>query len=162
MIEATRSEAAALRVVITKSERRLVLLRGEEVVMTVPIVLGREPVGQKGREGDGRTPEGEFFIFARNPESKYHRSLAISYPDPSAVERAYREGAIDDGEYREARDAIARGEVPRQNTAMGGEIYIHGGGIDGDWTQGCIAIADDAIEELFEAAEVGIRVTIKP
>ena len=91
------------RVVIHKSRREMLLLAGESVVRTYRVALGREPVGHKQQEGDGRTPEGQYTIDRRNPRSKYHLSLHISYPGAADTERAR-----------------ARGVDP------GGDIMIHG------------------------------------
>src|ERR1019366_582690 len=75
-------------VVVSKQKREMVLLRGESVLRTYRIALGREPVGAKREEGDGRTPEGRYTIDYRNDKSKYHLSLHISYPDAADVARA--------------------------------------------------------------------------
>ena len=83
-------------VVVSKKRREMVLLRGESVLRTYRIALGREPVGPKRQEGDGRTPEGRYIIDRRNAKSKYHLSLHISYPDAADVARA-REAGVDPG-----------------------------------------------------------------
>ena len=80
--------------VVSKKRREMVLLRGENVLRTYRIALGREPVGPKRQEGDGRTPEGRYVIDRRNAKSKYHLSLHISYPDAADVARA-REAGVD-------------------------------------------------------------------
>ena len=81
---------------VSKKKREMVLLRGESVLRTYRIALGREPVGPKRQEGDGRTPEGRYTIDWRNAKSKYHLSLHISYPDAADVARA-REAGVDPG-----------------------------------------------------------------
>jgi murein L,D-transpeptidase YafK len=83
-------------VVVSKKKREMALLRGESVLRTYRIALGREPVGAKRAEGDGRTPEGRYTIDWRNARSKYHLSLHISYPDAADVARA-REAGVDAG-----------------------------------------------------------------
>src|SRR5690349_6514527 len=79
-------------IVVNKSRRELLLLREGQVIQCYRIALGREPVGPKEREGDGKTPEGTYTISGRNPKSKYHLSLRISYPGPEDSERAQRAG----------------------------------------------------------------------
>src|SRR5664279_5138729 len=83
-------------VVVSKKKREMTLLRGESVLRTYRIGLGRAPEGPKRQEGDGRTPEGRYTIDWRNARSKYHLSLHISYPNPADVERAKAAG-VDPG-----------------------------------------------------------------
>ena len=132
------------RVVVHKGRREMLLLAGESVVRRYCIALGREPVGHKEREGDGRTPEGRYVIDRRNPKSAYHLSLHISYPSEQDRERA-RAAAVDPG----------------------GDIMIHGlpngGGVrEGDWTQGCIAVTNAEIEEIWDLVADGTPVEIGP
>src|SRR4051812_24972605 len=84
------------RVVINKARREMLLLSGESVVRSYRVALGRDPIGHKQQEGDGRTPEGRYTIDRRNPNSKYHLALHVSYPDASDVERA-RVAGVDPG-----------------------------------------------------------------
>ena len=127
---------------VSKKKREMTLLRGESVLRTYRIALGREPVGPKRREGDGRTPEGRYTIDRRNARSKYHLSLHISYPDAADVARA-REAGVD----------------------AGGDIMIHGqrDGVvrmEGDWTQGCIAVTDEEMDEIWGLVGEGTAVWI--
>jgi murein L,D-transpeptidase YafK len=149
-------------IVIRKSERVLQLFDGNHPVRTFPIVLGSTPVGDKRAEGDGRTPEGEFYIFTKNPDSRYHLSLGISYPAVDDAERGLREKLITEREYNEIVAAIAEKRMPPQKTRLGGEIYIHGGGTEGDWTDGCVALTNEMMTELYVSISVGTRVEIKP
>ncbi len=134
-------------IVIDKSDRTLTLLRG-----TVPakiyrdIRLGDAPVGHKQFEGDEKTPEGRYTINGRNAGSRYHLSLRISYPN--ATDRAF---------------AI------RQGRRAGGDIFIHGQPngypltrIPYDWTDGCIALSNAEIEEVWKLVRNGTPVTIRP
>jgi murein L,D-transpeptidase YafK len=129
-------------VVVSKKRREMVLLRGENVLRTYRIALGREPVGPKRQEGDGRTPEGRYIIDRRNAKSKYHLSLHVSYPDAADVARA-REAGVDPG----------------------GDIMIHGlkDGVrrDGDWTQGCIAVTDEEMDEIWGLVGEGTAIWIE-
>ena len=156
------SERGDRSVVIRKSDRRLELYRGDTIIESYSIALGPSPTGQKEREGDGRTPEGEFFVFAKNPKSRHHVSLAISYPDLAAVERGFENGVIDENTRNEALyDLEERDWIP-QETPLGGKIYIHGGGCSSDWTDGCIALKDNEMQAVYDAAFVGMKISILP
>ena len=134
-------------VVVDKSDRTLALYAaGEPVRIYRGLQLGDAPEGHKRFEGDERTPEGRYTIDARNPASAYHLSLHISYP--SAADRAY------------ARN---------RERSPGGAIFIHGqpnwlpaGRLPGDWTDGCIALADAEIEELWRLIPDGTPIEIRP
>ena len=149
-------------VVIRKSPRQLDVFRNGLLAGTYDIALGSNPDGQKECEGDGRTPEGEYFIFAKNPKSRHHLSLAISYPDRNAVEAGFASGIIDQNTRNQIiYDFEERNWIP-QETALGGRIYIHGGGCDSDWTDGCIALADNDMQELYDLVSIGTKVKILP
>ena len=152
----------APRIVISKSRRRLELYDGESLLRVHRVSLGRQPVGNKSREGDCATPEGTYYICTRNPQSRYHRFLGISYPNAGDAEWGLSQGLISKAEYDSIRLAHQQGRRPPWNTPLGGEIGIHGGGTGRDWTLGCIALTDDAIEELFEAVPSGTLVVIQP
>jgi len=115
-----RSDIAELNdpgIVVKKGERRLELYDGDEFIKAFTIVLGSAPDGDKNVEGDGRTPVGDFYIFTKNPESKFHLSLGISYPDGRAAERGLGSGLIDEAEYDAIRQAIAERSMPPQRSA---------------------------------------------
>lgn len=153
---------AAPRIVIEKAERRLAVFDGDSVVAEFSIGLGFAPDCDKAIEGDGRTPEGDFYIFTKNPESRFFLSLGISYPNQEDADRGLAEGLITEEEHRAIADAIDEKRTPPQKTKLGGEIYIHGGGDESDWTEGCIALKNNEMQALFEAIPVGTPVTIKP
>ncbi len=150
------------RLLIRKKARRLQIFDGETLLKTYKIVLGFAPAGNKEIEGDGRTPEGEFYVCARNPQSKFHLSLNLSYPNCAAAERGRREKLISAEEYELILAAHREKSRPPQKTRLGGEIYIHGGGIENDWTEGCVALENREMSELFEAIPVGAPVRIEP
>lgn len=141
--------ARADRVIVEKSARTLRLMRGDVVLKTYRVSLGGAPVGHKQREGDQRTPEGEYRVDYRNPTSSFHLALHVSYPSPADTERALRAG------------------VP-----PGGDIMIHGApngfGWIGrlhrfrDWTAGCVAVTDREIEEIWNAVPDGTPVSLRP
>jgi murein L,D-transpeptidase YafK len=133
------------RIVVKKGERKLYLMRGDEPFRTYKIALGYQPVGHKQRKGDGRTPEGIYYLDWRNERSGYRKALHISYPNSQDRLRAFHKG--DD---------------------PGGMIMIHGQPTGrgehrtGDWTFGCIAVSDLAIDEIWSYTSVGTRVEILP
>lgn len=143
------ANTTADRIVIMKSKRTMELRRGDEILKMYRIALGGTPVGPKQREGDHKTPEGIYRIDTKNAWSHYHLSLHISYP--SAVDR---------------QRAQAMGVSP------GGDIMIHGlppgyGWLGAshrqvDWTDGCIAVSNTEIEEIWKLVPVGTTVEIKP
>jgi murein L,D-transpeptidase YafK len=142
-------QMAASYILVDKSDREMTLYRHGQELRRFDISLGANPVGHKRYEGDRRTPEGVYIIDARNPNSSFHLSLRISYPNR-----------------RVAESARALGLNP------GGQIMIHGMPNDPrsptpakftfDWTDGCIAVADDEMEEIWNLVEVGTVIEIKP
>ena len=150
------------KIVVLKSKRRLHLFDGDRLVRSYRIALGRDPVGQKTCEGDGRTPEGRFRVVTRNRQSKYHRFLGLDYPNAEAVDWGLRQGLVTEGEARSIRDALASGRCPGWTTALGGAIGIHGHGASTDWTAGCVALEDQYAEQLFGVMRIGDEVEILP
>ena len=134
---------AVTLVEVHKAERKLYLLHGTRVLKTYDIALGFAPQGHKQFEGDGKTPEGVYFISHRNPDSQYHLSLGISYPNPNDVQFAQLAGK-----------------------PAGGEIFIHGaanGKPDRrDWTAGCIAVTDKEIERIYAMVDPGTPINLLP
>lgn len=150
------------RLIITKSKRILEVFDGDTKIRSYKMVLGFDPKGDKEIEGDGRTPEGDFYVFTKNPASRFHLSLGVSYPGKEDAERGLKVGLISQTEHDEIVAAIAEQRMPLQKTKLGGEIYIHGGGTTSDWTDGCIAPDNDQMTKLFNAIPVGAKVTINP
>ncbi len=137
------------RILVLKKQRQLQLLRGDTVLKSYPIALGSHPVGPKRRRGDGRTPEGVYTIDGRTRHTAYRLALHISYPNTKDRERARAAHAF-----------------------PGGNILIHGmparfGRTDPvrflkNWTNGCIAVGNIAIEEIWDAVDDGIPIEIRP
>lgn len=138
------------------------MYKGENLIKTFAIALGFAPDGGKQVEGDGRTPEGSFYVFTKNPESMFHLSLGLSYPSIEDAERGIKENLISRDEADVIKKAINEKGRPLQKTKLGGEIYIHGGGTEGDWTDGCVALKNEEIAELFQLIPVGAVVEIRP
>lgn len=137
------------RVVVLKKERTLQLLRQGKVIRSYKVALGGDPVGPKARQGDHKTPEGVYVLDSRNLHSQFHKSIHISYP--SAQERA-----------------AAR----RKGVSPGGDVFVHGlpngyGWVGAshrlkDWTDGCIAVTNEEIDEIWLAVADGTPIEIRP
>ncbi|MDP2233324.1 MAG: L,D-transpeptidase family protein [Actinomycetota bacterium] len=147
---------------IDKSLRMLTVFSEARPVKHYQVSLGTEPAGDKEAEGDGRTPEGEFYVCTKNSASQYHRSIGLSYPNAEDAERGLASKMISKREHRTIIEAMRHLKQPPWNTALGGEIMIHGGGTRADWTAGCIAISDKDAEELYNALPLGTSVLIEP
>lgn len=145
-----------------KADRLLELWIDGALEHACPIGLGFEPVGHKEREGDGKTPEGEYFICVRNDRSGYHLSLGISYPGAQDAGRALSQKMITQDEHDAILAAAALGKRPPWDTPLGGGIMVHGNGGGSDWTAGCIAVDDGDMDILFDRIPLGTRVEIHP
>jgi len=142
-------QSSADRIIIVKSTRTMTLMREGKVMKSYKVALGTQPVGAKERVGDHKTPEGEYFIDAKKTKSEFHRALHISYPN--------------------AADRLHAREL---GVSPGGDIEIHGlgdkyGWIGSarrrfDWTDGCIAVTNEEIDEICLLVRVGTPVEIKP
>ena len=131
------------QIVVWKSKRRLVLFKDKAPIKSYQIRLGFDPVGPKRKEGDGKTPEGNYRITHKNPNSAFHKSLGISYPNKSDLLFAKKNG-----------------------TRPGNNIFIHGGPksffkhLLFDWTEGCIALTDSEINEIYDRVPVNTPIHI--
>ena len=150
------------RVVVEKGARRLRLYVGGELVRVRRVVLGFEPAGDKVKQGDGRTPEGDYLVCMKNEKSRFYLSLGLTYPNEEDAERGLRDGLITKATAASIVRAVRAGRCPAWNTALGGEIFIHGGGTASDWTLGCVALENPEIKELFDIIPTGTPVRIQP
>jgi murein L,D-transpeptidase YafK len=147
--ETAPASARATLIVVEKSARRMTLLHDDIVLKAYDVALGSAPRGHKEQEGDGRTPEGSYSIDFKNARSRFHLALRISYPSREDRARALRRGV-----------------------SPGSDIMIHGmpnglGWLDAiplrqDWTDGCIAVTNRQIEEIWPLVAVGTTVEIRP
>jgi murein L,D-transpeptidase YafK len=142
-------EQKADSVLILKKDHVLELLAGGKVIRTYKVALGRGGLAPKEREGDGRTPEGHYFIDTRNAESHYHRALHVSYPDTEDRKRAAELGVSPGG-------AIMIHGLPNGMGWLGGSHRLY------DWTLGCIAVTDEEIDEIWNLVPAGTPVEIRP
>jgi len=149
------------RIVVKKAERKLLLYSGDKLVRTYHVGLGLSPIGNKVREGDRRTPEGDFYVFTKNDKSAFYLSLGVSYPNWAHAQRGLRDGLITRAQYDSILRALKAKTGPPQNTKLGGDIYIHGNGANSDWTWGCVALDNDDVRELFNAVPIGTPVGIE-
>ena len=148
-VAAVHAASPIERVVVKKSEGILQLMAGEQVIRQYPIYLGGSPVGHKRHQGDKRTPEGRYLLHERKPKSRFYRALRISYPNKA-----------------DRMAAEAAGKSP------GGDIMIHGMPplekrnllmFDGrDWTDGCIAISNPHMREVWNLVDLGTPIEILP
>jgi murein L,D-transpeptidase YafK len=140
---------AADSMVVEKQKHTLTLFQSGVAVRTYQIALGKQPTGDKERIGDNKTPEGVFYIDFRNAQSKYHKALHISYPDAAHKQRANALGVAAGG------DIMIHG-LPPAYAALGAAHR------EFDWTNGCIAVTDEEIEEIWKAVPNGAAIQIKP
>lgn len=151
--------AVAGELLIHKEKRSLTYTDGA-VTRDFAIALGFTPTGPKEKQGDGKTPEGVYYIMNKNPNSSFYLSLGVSYPNIEDARAGLRARLISKAQYTAIERAIRQHRIPPQGTHLGGAIYIHGGGTQKDWTWGCIALSDEDIAFLYQHVKVGDKVTI--
>jgi murein L,D-transpeptidase YafK len=171
----TRQDAASedrYRILVKKGERKLYLYVWEDgkerLAKTYQISLGNNPTVSKQRQGDGATPEGDYYVTHKNARSKFYLSLGVSYPNVADADKGLKDGLITKAEHQAIVGAVRAKTKPPQNTRLGGDIFIHGGGtgklfgLVQDWTLGCVALENEEIKELFEMIPVKTPVKIVP
>jgi murein L,D-transpeptidase YafK len=136
-------------VLVLKAARRLLLLQGDRVLRDYEIALGRNSIGPKRHQGDARTPEGRYRIDSRVADSRYHRALHISYPNQDDLDFARRAGIEPGG------DVMIHGLPDGERWV--GEVHR-----TYDWTNGCIALTDDEMSEIWELVDDGTPIEIRP
>ncbi len=152
----------SVQVLIYKGDRKLQLWQDSSLIAEYDIGLGFTPIGHKQVEGDGKTPEGSYYVCTRNDKSKFYLSLGLSYPSIPDATRGLEEGLITQNEHDQIVSAINSKAMPPWNTKLGGAIMIHGHGGDSDWTEGCAAVDNKEMDLLWEYCEIGTPVTIYP
>lgn len=143
------SAGYADHVVVDKSERTLYLMRDGEVIKSYRVALGRIPRGPKTVEGDGRTPEGSYIFDARRDDSRFYRSLRISYPNPTDRARSSARGMPAGGQI------MVHGMAPELER-WGADHYLF------NWTEGCIAVTNEEMDEIWASVQLGTRIEIRP
>ncbi len=150
------------KIVVRKSARVLELWDGPVLAARFPVGLGPSPEGRKQQAGDGKTPEGEYYVCTRNDHSRYYLSLGVSYPNKLDAGAARDSGLIDQLTHDAIVRAIDERRRPPWGTKLGGEIMIHGHGGAGDWTAGCVAVDDDVMDILWQTCPIGTAVELRP
>ena len=144
---ATQQKADLVRVV--KSESRLYLLRDDQVFGSYNVVFGANPKGHKEREGDERTPEGRYYLTYKNPNSAFHLSIHVSYPNAEDREHA-RQLGVDPG-----GDIMIHGQKNGKEWLSRFSRFVN-------WTDGCIALSNSDMDEVWDAIDAGIPIEIEP
>src|SRR4051812_401370 len=137
------------RVVVSKHERKMVLLAQGKEVRSYRVALGGAPTGAKSRQGDHRTPEGLYVLDSRNPNSQFYKAFHISYPNFKETVASKKLGVSPGG------DIMLHG-LPKAYAWVGKAHTLH------DWTDGCIAVTDEEMDEIWKLVRVGTPIEIKP
>ena len=137
-------------ILVEKRKRKLTLFAGDQVLREYRVALGNNPKGPKVMEGDGRTPEGIYFIDYRVPDSQFHLALHISYPREDDIRRASKMGVSPGG------DIMLHGLRNGAKKSLGSLHNLF------DWTEGCIAVSNNEIEEIWNLVKIGTPIEIKP
>ena len=147
--QAIKPSLRADRVFVLKKERKLELMNSGKVIKTYEVALGGDPIGAKTRQGDHKTPEGVYMLDSRNAHSKFYKSIHISYPN------------VQD-----------RAAARKRGVAPGGDVFVHGlpNGYRyvgmahrlKDWTDECIAVTDEELDEIWQAVPNGTPIEIRP
>lgn len=137
------------RLVVFKAKRQMWAYQGEQLIKIYPISLGFNPIGHKQFEGDGKTPEGIYYINERNPQSGYHKNLGVSYPNKADNAFAAAQG-------KSAGGLIKIHGLPNGKGAIGKLHLLK------DWTHGCIAVTNEEIDELYSSVIHQAIIDIRP
>jgi murein L,D-transpeptidase YafK len=137
-------------IVVEKKERKMYLYKDNKVQSTIPVSLGKNPIGDKERKGDFKTPEGTFWLQRKLCSPKYYRSLCISYPRPEDMKKAQAKGLNPGGD-------ITIHAQPKWNADGKGDSYT----LSRNWTQGCVAVTNSAMKQLWYAVREGVPIIIR-
>ena len=134
------------KIVINKSERKMMVYNGNDLLNTFTVSLGSSPVGDKQLRGDNKTPEGHYFVEAKLGlgVSKYHKSLRVSYPSPEQIKMG-----------KKGSNIMIHGLGPKYHYFGKFQRFY-------DWTEGCIAVTDNEIDQIYKATKVGVAIIIRP
>lgn len=146
---AQNASGGADHLVVYKRERKLVLLSKGKVLRSYKVALGGEPIGPKTRQGDHRTPEGLYVLDSRNPNSHFYKAFHISYPNAKDIAAAQKLRVSPGG------DIMLHG-LPKEYAWVGKAHALH------DWTDGCVAVSDEEMDEIWKLVRVGTPIEIKP
>lgn len=150
------------RIIVYKEKRRLELWNEEGLIKGYKVGLGFTPKGAKQREGDGKVPEGDYYICTKNENSRFTLFMGLSYPNVEDAEKGFESGLISEKEKDRIIESNINRKRPDWETGLGGKVGIHGKGSSFDWTAGCIALEDEDICELWNYMKIGDEVKIYP
>jgi murein L,D-transpeptidase YafK len=136
------------KIIVEKSKRKMFVYSNGELLKTYKISLGKKPTGTKEFEGDNKTPEGLYFINDKNPNSKFHKNLGISYPNEKDIENSKKTGQKPGGQIK------IHGLNNKYNWIGKAHLLM-------DWTAGCIAVTNNEIDELYNAVPIGTQIEIR-
>jgi len=165
----SQAQAGDVRIVVDTGAGTLTLMRGSAVVKRFQdIAIGRYGKTYFKRQGDNKTPLGQYRVGWINRESRYYIFLGLTYPDQPAADRALQDERISEAQWQDIRRAHKAGKTPSQRTPLGGYIGIHGLG-QGDmevhqqynWTNGCVALTNTQIDQLLKWVQIGTPVEIR-
>lgn len=151
-----------MEIKIFKSRKQLEVWESNTLQATYPIGIGKSEKGHKEREGDMRTPEGQYRVCVKNPQSKYYLSLGVNYPNNLDAKNGIEKGTLSDAEFTSICQANDANKRPPWDTPLGGEIFIHGELEKQDWSHGCVRLNDIDMKALFGVIQIGVKVTILP
>ncbi|MBI2992665.1 MAG: L,D-transpeptidase [Gammaproteobacteria bacterium] len=164
-------DTGSYRLEISKSARELRVMQGDQVIRRFHAAIGKGGLGTKRRLGDNKTPDGHYRIVNFRADSRFHFFMQLDYPNLLDAWHGYRNELINAGEFRAIATAYHSGAAPPQETALGGYIGIHGIGeltdrkldihASNNWTEGCIALTNEEINELLAYVAMGTRVVIR-
>jgi murein L,D-transpeptidase YafK len=143
------TDAKADLVVVNKAARRLDLYRGDVLLKSYAVSLGRHPIGPKQKQGDGKTPEGEYRLDSRKADSSFHRALHISYPGPADIAAARSNGV----------DAGGLVMIHGMKNGLGWLGRLH---LTIDWTDGCVAVTNREMDEIWRSVPDGTKIVLRP
>jgi murein L,D-transpeptidase YafK len=162
--ESAQQEENKIAIHVRKSTREMWLQDGERITRHFTIALGKQPNGGKLHRGDGRTPEGRYYVCEKKTNSRFRKFLGLSYPNVDDAERGLNDKLITADEWADIFFANLRLSRPPWDTLLGGQVGIHGYGgraeLPIDWTEGCIAVSNDDIDYLYDNVPLGTAVVI--
>jgi hypothetical protein len=149
-------------VVVHKSKRNVALCSQGKLVKNYESGLGFAPTGTKMKQGDGKTPEGVFYVARLLPDSDYYKAFLFSYPTKADADRGLKDNLITQAERNQIYAAHDACQEPPQDTGLGGAIEIHGKGGGKDWTLGCVAMDDANVDALWAVIARGDTIVVVP
>lgn len=160
LINADTVDAQGTLIRVFKKQRLMKLYVDGQLVNDFKVGLGFSPTGDKSKEGDGKTPVGQYYICTRNDKSRFTLFLGISYPNIEDAKKGLESGLINEDTFNRIKSANERKVQPPWKTPLGGEVGIHGSGNSSDWTWGCVALSDEDIKTIWKHAKLKTPIEI--